>query len=111
MMVKFVILFQTPDDLDSFEYGYNNFLAAVERMPDIRRRQVNAIIGDPNGRNRLYRVLEVYFDDYESMNKALNSADGQKAGRELASSMEQDTFEMYFAEVYEEAGGRTEVST
>ncbi|HVU14879.1 MAG TPA: hypothetical protein VHD90_26575 [Phototrophicaceae bacterium] len=105
-MVKFVILFRTPDELDNFEFAYNNFLAAVERMPDIQRRQVNMILGSPT-RERYYRVLEIYFNTYEALDAALKSEIGQKAGHELASGFEPDTFETYFAEVYEESGGQT----
>ncbi len=108
-MVKFVILFHKPDDLETFETGYNDFLAAVEKMPSIQRRQVNTIIGYPMREENYYRALEVYFDSYEAMDQALKSDDGQQAGLELMRGFEQDTFEMYFAEMFEEAGGRTEV--
>ncbi len=106
-MVKFVILFHTPDELENFEFAYNNFLAAVEQMPGIQRRQVNTILGSPTRQERYYRALEIYFDTYEALDAALKSETGQKAGHELASGFEPDTFETYFADVYEEAGGQT----
>lgn len=106
-MVKFVILFHKPDDLETFENGYNDFLAAVEQMSQITRRQVNTILSSPMGETRFYRVLEIYFDDYEIMDQALKSSVGQKAGLELMRGFEQDSFETYFAEVYEEAGAQT----
>ncbi len=109
-MVKFVILFHTPDEPETFENGYNDFLAAVEQMSDIKRRQVNTILGSPMVASNFYRVLEIYFDSYDEMDQALKSTDGQKAGLELMRGFEQDSFETYFAEVYEEAGGRTEVN-
>lgn len=109
-MVKFVIQFYDPPDLEPFEDAYNDFLALVERMPMIRRRQVNAVLGSPVGTTRLYRVLEVYFDGYDELNTALNSPSGQEAGSELARRFPADTFEMYFAEVFEESGAHTEVS-
>ncbi len=106
-MVKFVILFHDPADLDRFEDAYNRFLAAIERMPQIRRRQVNAILGSPLGQTTLYRALEVYFDDYDTLNEALNSPAGQAAGGELT-RFESGVVDMYFAEVFEENGARTE---
>ncbi len=110
-MVKFVIHFHKPDDVEQFENGYNHFLMLVEGMPLIKRRQVNDIVGSPLGEIDLYRVLEVYFDDSDEMNQALRSPAGQEAGGELARRFPAGTFQMYFAEVYEETGGRTEVST
>jgi uncharacterized protein (TIGR02118 family) len=108
-MVKFVILFHKPDDLEAFENGYNDFLASIEQMPLIKRRQVNTVLDGPMKATHFYRVLEVYFDSYDELDQALKSSDGQTAGLELMRGFEQDSFDMYFAEVYEEAGGRTEV--
>ena len=107
-MVKFAILFHTPKNLQTFENGYNGFLAAVETMPNITRRQVNTIIGSPMQNSPFYRVLELYFDDFEALNAALNSENGQKAGLAMMNSFEQGSFETFFADVYEEAGARTE---
>lgn len=110
VMVKLVILFHKTDDLETFENAYNAFLAAVEQMPLIQRRQVNAVMGSPMKEVPFHRVLEVYFDGYAALDQALKSDDGQKAGLKLVNGFGQDTFDIYFAEVYEEAGGRTEVS-
>jgi uncharacterized protein (TIGR02118 family) len=111
LMVKFVILFHKPDDLDRFENSYNHFLMLVESMPLIRRRQVNSVLGSPMGETDLYRALEVYFDDYAELDQALKSPMGQEAGGELVRRFPAATFQMYFAEVYEEAGAQTEGST
>lgn len=105
-MVKFSIFFARPADLDGFEAVYNDFLALVERMPYIVRRQVNTVLGSPTGESRWYRVLEVYFEDYALLDAALKSPQGQEAGGELR-RFAPGSFEMVFAEVYEEAGGQT----
>src|SRR5574338_621990 len=106
-MVKFMILFHKPADSARFEDNYNNFLALVERMPHITRRQVISVLGSPLGETPLYRILEVYFDEYDVMNAALRSPAGQEAGGELG-KFPPGSFEMIFADVFEEAGGRTE---
>lgn len=56
-------------------------------------------------------MLEVYFDDYVELDQALKSPMGQEAGSELVRHFPAATFQMYFAEVFEEAGAQTEVST
>jgi uncharacterized protein (TIGR02118 family) len=105
-MIKFTILFRTPSNLDAFERVYNAFLALVERMPEVERRQVNSVIGSPLGASPYYRVLEVYFRDQATMERAMMGQRGQEAAREL-NILPSDSFEMLFAEVYEETGSNT----
>ncbi len=105
-MVKFSILFRKPDDLEAFENIYQDFLALIERMPNVRRRQANTVLGSPFGESPYYRILEVYFDDYAILNTSLLSPAGQEAGGELR-RLHPGSFEMFFADVYEEDGGRT----
>lgn len=105
-MIKFMILFRQPLMLETFEARYNTFLALVEQMPHIQRRQVASITGSPAGSSPYYRVLEIYFANKESMEASLQSTHGQAAGVHL-NSFQQGSFEMLFAEVYEEVGGQT----
>ncbi len=106
-MVKLVILFHSPADLDGFEASYNDFLARIEQMPLIQRRQVSSVLGSPTGATPFYRALEVYFDEYDQMDQALKSPAGQQAGGAL-SRFPHGSVELYFAEVFEESGARTE---
>jgi uncharacterized protein (TIGR02118 family) len=106
-MVKFMVMFSMPAQLEDFENPYQDFLALVERMPHITRRQVIHITGSPLGAAHLYRILEVYFEDQAQMDAALKSPQGQEAGGELR-RFPPGSFEMLFADVFEEAGGRTE---
>lgn len=108
-MYKFMMIFNKPATsalIEAFENRYNDLLALVERMPNIARRQVISVYGSPFGDPRIYRILEVYFDSREQMEDALKSKIGQEAGAELF-KFPARTFEMIFAEVYEEAGGQT----
>lgn len=105
-MVKFMILFKIPADIEAFETVYNDFLALVERIQNVRRRQVITITGSPLGTTDLYRILEVYFDDEAAMTAALRTQAGQEAGGELR-RFPPKTFELLFANIYEEAGGST----
>ena len=105
-MFKFMLIFHHPDSLQSFENSYNDLLALVERMPDIKRRQVINIVGSPMGTTPYYRILEVYFEDKKTMEAALMTPIGQEAGAQI-NTFPAGSFEMLFAEVYEEEGGRT----
>lgn len=105
-MFKFMLMFYQPPDLEAFENRYQDLLALVERMPDVLRRQVIHVVGSPSGVSKFYRILEVYFIDQAQMNQSLLSPAGQEAGQQIQSFPPQ-SFELAFADVYEEAGGVT----
>jgi uncharacterized protein (TIGR02118 family) len=106
-MVKFIITFRRPQNASAFENAYNDFLALVERMPEITRRQVVAVLGSPVGDPPYYRILEVYYDSLEKLEASLKSKAGQEAGSELGRRFPAGSYESLFAEVYEEDGGQT----
>lgn len=110
-MVKFAVLFHRPlpDRMPEFETYYTRFLALIEQIPDITRRQVVDVLGSPTGESKYYRMLELYFADKNTMTAALNTDEGQRAGTMLHLVFKPHgyRFETLFADVYEEAGGHT----
>lgn len=107
-MIKFVVAFHHPANLDQFDGVYHDFLALIENMPYITRRQVVHVYGSPQGKAPYHRVLELYFATDEELKASLRSTEGQEAGNELARFGE-GLFDVFFAEVYEEEGGSTPV--
>lgn len=105
-MYKFMLIFRHPQNPESFENLYQDLLALVERMPDIKRRQVIHVVGSPLGQSPYFRILEVYFNDRATLEASMRSPAGQEAGAEI-NKFPQGSFEMVFAEVYEEEGGHT----
>ncbi|PJF39752.1 MAG: hypothetical protein D6737_04640 [Chloroflexi bacterium] len=105
-MVKFMVMFRMAAQGAAFEETYNNFLARVEQMPHIQRRQVVDVWGSPLGEADYYRILEVYYESRDAMSESLRSSAGQEAGAQLQ-SLPGGSFEMLFADVYEEEGGQT----
>jgi uncharacterized protein (TIGR02118 family) len=105
-MVKFMIIFRKPADAETFENVYNDFLALIERMPGVQRRQVINVLGSPQGETTYHRILEVYYDEQAHMEESLRSKAGQEAGGELR-RFPSGSVEMLFTEVFEEAGGST----
>ncbi|GAB5494278.1 MAG: hypothetical protein Phog2KO_44930 [Phototrophicaceae bacterium] len=104
-MIKFVVMFRQIEG-EEFDNAYHDFLALVERMPDIQRRQAIHVIGSPNGAPPYQRGLEIYFENEDILKSALMSKAGQEAGNELGRFVE-GSFDVYFSEVYEEGGGQT----
>lgn len=106
-MFKFMLMFYQPSDPLAFEDSYQHLLGLIERMPDIQRRQVIHVVGSPTGPSKFYRILEVYYADQSQMNQSLLSPAGQEAGQQIQ-SFSPESFELAFADVYEEAGGATD---
>ena len=99
-MVKLLILFRRSDALD-FEERYNRNLALLEGMPGIVRREASLVTGAPEGIPPFYRILELYFEDQEALEKALLSPQGQVAGLDLMDYARHDAIVLY-ADVYVE---------
>lgn len=100
-MVKLVILYKKPADEAAFEEGYADNLALLERLPKLVRRQANMVLGSPRGSSPYYRILELYFEDFETMDAAMTSKQGAEAGRDLI-KYAGDLVELVFVDVFED---------
>lgn len=105
-MIKLTILYRQPADLEAFESFYNANLALMEQLPGVVRREASMIMGAPGGASAFYRMLELYFDDFAAFDAAMRSPQGEAAGKHLMAHAA-ELSELFYAEVYEEAGGRT----
>jgi uncharacterized protein (TIGR02118 family) len=101
MMVKLTLLFRSQPDISVFEEGYNNALALLEQMPNVRRRQACIVVGSPGGPSPYYRILEFYFDNRSAMDEAMLSEPGKAAGHALVGFAGRNV-DLLFAEVFEE---------
>lgn len=99
-MVKLTILYRQPADEATFETRYNENLALLEKMPNIKRRQACMVLGGPGGKSPYHRILEFYFDDNEQLDNAMLSAEGRAAGSDLMQFA--PNAELVFAEVFED---------
>jgi len=100
-MVKLVLLFKKPTDENAFEEAYNRSLAMLEQMPNILRRQANMVLGGPTGASPYYRILELYFQDFEMLDAALTTPQGTEAGQYLM-SFAAELVELIFVDVFED---------
>ena len=85
-MVKLMIMFKHPADIERFEVGYVQNLALLEKMKGIQRQQANIVLGNPmnpEGHSPYYRILELYFEDQAALDKAMRSPAGIAAGQSL----------------------------
>ena len=101
-MVKLCVGFRTPANATAFENAYQDFLALVERMPNLLRRQVHHVLGSPQGQAPYARVLELYFANLPTLQASLMSSAGQEAGKELA-RFGAGNLDIWYGDVYEDA--------
>jgi uncharacterized protein (TIGR02118 family) len=101
-MHKLVLQFHQPRDLPEFENRWSNeFVAAAEAMPGVRRVALTRFLQCISGDERLYLTHEFFFDDAESALQALTSPQGQVAGKALM-AFAADSTNVYLAEHLEE---------
>ncbi len=84
-MYKFTLLFpQIPHDQHAyFDQQWMSFRAMAEKMPGIRRIEVDHIEGGPGGRAPYHMVHCFYFDTRPALDAALQSDIGIQAGQFL----------------------------
>jgi uncharacterized protein (TIGR02118 family) len=82
-MVKLVILFRHSRRLPDFEPRYAHNRALLEKIPGVRRLQESNVLGGPAGKAPYCRILELFFDDFPSLDAGLLSSEGVTAGEDL----------------------------
>jgi uncharacterized protein (TIGR02118 family) len=101
-MYKLTILFRTPPDISAFEHEWaHRFVPLSEAMPKILRVEVSNIDGGPEGPSEFYKIHEFYFIDRETMDSAMNSPEGTRAGQAL-NTFAPGLFTLLFAESLED---------
>ncbi len=98
-MVKLVVLYKTPEDPSTFETHFaNTHLPRVKRWPGLRKVEVARVSGITIGEPKLYMIEELYFDDEESMQRALASPNGKAVAFDLMEA-EKDSVTLFYADV------------
>jgi uncharacterized protein (TIGR02118 family) len=83
-MVKLVALYQTPSDQPAFEQHFTAVhLPLLQKYPGLKDMEITRITGAPPGDVRFSWMVELYFDDRDSMDRALASSDGKAVARDL----------------------------
>lgn len=100
-MVKLIALYKTPEDTAEFDKHYAEIhTPLVMKWPGLRKLEVAHINGAPIGEPKHYLIAEMYFDDQDSMQKALASPEGKAAARDVM-QFAGNLVSMFFAEVEE----------
>lgn len=82
-MYKLVILVEPQDHSAEFDRRWPEFLAAAERMPQLRREVTAHVDRVLHGKLGAHMIHELYFDSLKAAADAMASAEGQNAGHVL----------------------------
>jgi uncharacterized protein (TIGR02118 family) len=82
-MHKLVILVETPEDLDTFDDLWPQFLHHAERMDGLKREATSRIDNVLYGNSSYYLIHELFFDSQQAIQTAMTSDAGQSAGEIL----------------------------
>jgi uncharacterized protein (TIGR02118 family) len=86
-MARFVVMYDTPTDVDAFERHYNDVhIPLAKQYPGLRRytrsREPVAVIGEP-----CYMVVMLDWDDIAALDAALGSEIGQRTAEDAAANL------------------------
>jgi uncharacterized protein (TIGR02118 family) len=84
-MVKLVVAYGHPTDPDAFDQHYaSTHMPLAQKIPDMRRFEAGKVLGSADGSPApYYFIAELSFDDLESLQSALGSAEGQAAAGDV----------------------------
>ncbi len=98
-MVKLIALYRKPENTEAFESHYfDTHTPLVKKLPGLRRLEVARITGAPIGEAKHHLIAEMYFDDEDSMQRALASAEGKATASDLM-QFAGSLVTLFFAEV------------
>jgi uncharacterized protein (TIGR02118 family) len=98
-MVKLIALYRKPENTEAFESHYfDAHTPLVKKLPGLRRLEVAKITGAPIGEAKHHLIAEMYFDDENSMQRALASAEGKATASDLM-EFAGSLVTLFFAEV------------
>ena len=80
-MYQLTLLLPTSLDMDAFDKVWPSFLEAAEQMPGLIRESVSRIDQIIFGQEYFQRIYTFSFPDKNTLEKALVSKNGEKAGR------------------------------
>ena len=86
-MARFVVMYDTPSDIDAFERHYNDVhIPLAKQYPALRRftrsHEPAAVIGEP-----CYMVVMLDWDDMTALEAALGSEIGQRTAEDAMANL------------------------
>lgn len=100
-MVKLVVLYKKPQDIEAFEKRYfAEHLPIANKIPGLKKIEIAKISGSPSGESEYHLMAELYFENMPALQAGMSSPEG-KASAKDAMSFAKDIISMMFANVEE----------
>lgn len=104
-MIKYVALYRTPEDPESFDKNYfGTHVPIVNETPGLVRAELAKVTRMMVGEPAYYLMAELYFDSVESMKAAFKTDPWRASGENLQSWGGMDLVTMFTAEVVDDEG-------
>jgi uncharacterized protein (TIGR02118 family) len=82
MTAKIIVLFGKPTDPQLFDKQYwEDHVPIAKQMPGLRGYTVHKVVSAPRGEPAYYQIVELEFDDMDSLKNAIASQAGKDSGR------------------------------
>ncbi|SFE71212.1 EthD family reductase [Alteribacillus iranensis] len=83
-MVKLIALYKQPKDKEKFDDHYFNVHTPItKKIPGLRDMKVTKIVGSPMGKTEYYLLCEMFYDDHDSLQKAMKTDEGKASGKDV----------------------------
>jgi len=84
-MAKLIALYKHPENKEVFDDHYFNVHGPLTaKIPGLREMKVTKFTGSPmGGESKYYLMCEMIYDDMESMQQGMRSAEGKASGKDL----------------------------
>ena len=80
MTAKIIVLFGKPKDPQAFDKEYwEEHVPIAKMMPGLRKYTVQKVLSPPRGEPAYYQVVELEFDNMETLKKATSSPAGRES--------------------------------
>ena len=101
-MIKLIALFKKPHDAEATEafekHYFEEHIPLVAKTPGLLKTEVAFCKGLPGMENRYHIITEMYYENMDSLNAGMASAEGKAAGRDLM-SFAKNLVELMYGEV------------
>lgn len=84
-MAKLIALYKHPDNKEAFDDHYFNVHGPLTaKIPGLREMKVSKMTSSPmGGEGKYYLMCEMIYDDMESLQQGMRSAEGKASGKDL----------------------------
>lgn len=98
-MIKLVALYKTPADKEEFDKHYNEVhMPIVAKIPGLIKSEVSKMRPLPGTESGFYMMTEMYYEDMDSFNAAMASAEGKASAKDLM-NFAKDNVEFYIGKL------------